>query len=207
MTAVVGEWQILKQFPDVYKVVKRVDLVEAGPQMSQIQAKSLSDGPVPVSDEKSGAALSLDRADGLPIKWHRDLSVVPNDVWSFTIAHEFFDALPVNKFELTDNGWREIMVDVDQDPSSALHFRYALAPDQTPATAALSLSLDRYKAFKPGDRIEVSPETYRYANELAKRIHARGGTALIIDYGQDSIPSNSLRVCTAGIERQRCKHS
>lgn len=185
--------QILRQFPDAHRAIKKVELVEAGPQLSQIQAKKLTDGPAPTTDPKTGAAVSLQRNDGLQIEWHGDLSIVPKGSWSFTIAHEFFDALPVNKFELTDKGWREIMVDVDQDPESSLHFRYVLAPKPTAASTML-MATERYKGFKVGDRVEVSPETYRVGNELAKRINADGGTALIIDYGYDRILNNSLRV-------------
>jgi NADH dehydrogenase [ubiquinone] 1 alpha subcomplex assembly factor 7 len=171
-----------------------VHLVEAGPDLSKIQAKKLSDGPEATMDPMTGAATSLVRSDGLRIEWYGDLTVVPKDRWSFTIAHEFFDALPVHKFELTDKGWREIMVDIDQDPNSTFHFRYVLATKSTGASTALLSPPERFKEFKLGDRIEISPETYRYGNELAKRIHGAGGTALIIDYGRDHISSNSLRV-------------
>ncbi|KAI9034383.1 S-adenosyl-L-methionine-dependent methyltransferase [Hyaloraphidium curvatum] len=190
--------RILRQFPDVYKAIGKVELVEAGPELSRMQARALTDGPEPEVDPKTGAALKLRRKDGLEFEWHAELAVVARDRWSFFIAHEFFDALPVNKFEarllqaMTDKGWREIMVDVDESPGSDLHFRYVLAPKPTPASGALSL-VDRYRNFRIGDRIEVSPECFRIGNEIAKRIHASGGTALIIDYGHDRISSNSLR--------------
>jgi NADH dehydrogenase [ubiquinone] 1 alpha subcomplex assembly factor 7 len=32
----------------------------------------------------------------------------------FVVAQEFFDALPINLFEFTDAGWREILVDIDE---------------------------------------------------------------------------------------------
>jgi len=60
----------------------------------------------------------------------------------------------------------------------------------------------RYRKLKrqPESRIEVSPESYRYIQDFAKRIggdvsgNKPAGAALIIDYGPlDTIPVNSLR--------------
>lgn len=35
------------------------------------------------------------------------------DTWSMVVCHEFFDALPIYKFERANDGWREIQVDID----------------------------------------------------------------------------------------------
>lgn len=42
-------------------------------------------------------------------------------------------------------------------------------------------------------QIEISSQAIAAAEALAKRVAKQGGAALIIDYGQDSIQSNSLR--------------
>ena len=40
------------------------------------------------------------------------------------MAHEFFDALPIYKFEKTEHGWREILVDLDPEDAYVL-FKYS----------------------------------------------------------------------------------
>ncbi|CAG8486935.1 34657_t:CDS:2 [Racocetra persica] len=109
------------------------------------------------------------------------------------IAHEFFDALPIHLFECTSNGWREVMVDIDDTENRQYHnFRLIVAPGPTRASIALTGSL-AYKKFKIGDRIEISPDSMKISKQIAKHIKDNGGASLIIDYGQDFIQGNTLR--------------
>jgi NADH dehydrogenase [ubiquinone] 1 alpha subcomplex assembly factor 7 len=48
--------------------------------------------------------------------------------------------------------------------------------------------------YKEGDLVEISPESYRWANRMASHIHETGGCGLIVDYGYNHISSKSLRV-------------
>lgn len=41
--------------------------------------------------------------------------VLAKDEFTLFVAHEFFDAMPINVFEKTDMGWREVLI--DRDPS------------------------------------------------------------------------------------------
>lgn len=52
----------------------------------------------------------------------------------------------------------------------------------------------RYESFQIGDRIEVSPESWGYARQISERINEQGGCGLVIDYGQNRILGDSLRV-------------
>ncbi|GAA5877005.1 hypothetical protein JCM3774_006873 [Rhodotorula dairenensis] len=81
-------------------------------------------------------------------EWYGDIKEVPvsDDEFTIFVAHEFFDALPIHVFENTQNGWREVLVDV-ADPktiaptkSSPDHpaLRLVLAPTPTPASALYS---------------------------------------------------------------------
>ena len=54
---------------------------------------------------------------GPPVRWYRDLESVPRGCFSFLLAHEFLDALPVHKFvrDREAREWREVLVDLDPD--------------------------------------------------------------------------------------------
>ena len=49
-------------------------------------------------------------------------------------AHEFFDALGVNKFQKVDNEWREVLIDVDETGD---RLRYIISRNATPACILL----------------------------------------------------------------------
>ena len=51
---------------------------------------------------------------GCEVHWHSSLRSVPK-AFSLFIAHEFFDALPINKFVKSKEGWREVLIDVDTE--------------------------------------------------------------------------------------------
>jgi NADH dehydrogenase [ubiquinone] 1 alpha subcomplex assembly factor 7 len=48
--------------------------------------------------------------------------------------------------------------------------------------------------FKDGDRVEVSPDSWGVMEKVAKYIDRNGGSGLAIDYGQDYIQGDTLRV-------------
>ena len=46
------------------------------------------------------------------VYWHNTIASIPHDYPSLIIGHEFLDALPIQKFQYTKKGWREIMIDL-----------------------------------------------------------------------------------------------
>lgn len=48
------------------------------------------------------------------VYWHNTISSVPHTHPSLIIGHEFLDALPIQKFQYTKKGWREILVDLKE---------------------------------------------------------------------------------------------
>lgn len=48
--------------------------------------------------------------------------------------------------------------------------------------------------FKDGDRVDVSPDSWGVIDRIAKYLDRNGGTGLAIDYGQDYIQGDTLRV-------------
>lgn len=60
------------------------------------------------------------------VTWIEDISELKQkESVHFFLANEFFDALPVHKFQRTEKGYREIMVDYDEKLS---RFNYVLSP-------------------------------------------------------------------------------
>ena len=60
---------------------------------------------------------------------------------SFVIAHEFFDALPVHKFQKTkENEWREVCIDMDYSEDGPHHLRFVLMGRILPGRVVLLLN-------------------------------------------------------------------
>uniref|UniRef100_A0A3B3D267 Protein arginine methyltransferase NDUFAF7 n=1 Tax=Oryzias melastigma TaxID=30732 RepID=A0A3B3D267_ORYME len=178
---------ILRAFSQLKSVVDgasvSLHLVEVSPALSLIQAQKLtgrqewpnSDGPVYLRGETPA---------GLPVSWYRRLEDVPSG-FSIFVAHEFFDALPIHKFQRTDRGWREVMVDID--PHKPQQLRFVLAPSRTLASSVL------VQADERRDHLEVCAEAGVLVQQLARRISENGGAALIADYGHDGTKTDTLR--------------
>ncbi len=123
--------------------------------------------------EASTALAALQRAAFPAAAWHRDLSTVPDEGCLLVVANEFFDALPVRQLVRTPRGWRERMIgwtgtDLvaqagERSLDRAIPAQFADAPE--------------------GAILETSPAAASVAGEIARRLAAQGGAALIIDYG------------------------
>ena len=120
--------------------------------------------------------------------FHHDLSTVPMNGPILLVANEFFDALPVRQLVNTMNGWREIMVKVQGDG-------FAETVGDRPMDAALPESR---RTAPLGTVIETCPAAAAITFELAGRLTAQGGAALIIDYGHaDGRGGSSLQAVRA----------
>ncbi|KAJ3327974.1 hypothetical protein HDU76_010814 [Blyttiomyces sp. JEL0837] len=177
------------QFKYFQSSLEQVHMVEASPFLRRMQAKALCGSQVSTAMEEPQ---NLGLHSGVNVSWHDSLSDVPTGNPTFIIAHEFFDALPVYQFEKSTEGWREVMIDVDESVDSPFNFRFVRSPGPTKASVAM-LNDKRYDSIEPGFRVEVCPEGYAVAYEIAKRMKADGGAALIADYGKNVILGDSLR--------------
>lgn len=123
------------------------------------------------------------------------------------VAHEFFDALPINVFQKTENGFREVYVNLAGDvkgaeeDSSSFGLTLGLAREATTLSKILPATSPRYLGIPVGERIEISPESWQVMRSLGEVVSGgkdgqvrAGGAALVIDYGQDGASSNSFRV-------------
>jgi len=106
--------------------------------------------------------------------WHDGIESLPSGPL-LVIANEFFDALPIHQFLMTDKGWRERGIALEAQDS----FAWTLLPPG-PQLALLPPTL---RAAPVGAIVEVSPASQRILGLLAQRCLETAGAALIIDYG------------------------
>ena len=163
--------QTLKQFPFVYDKIKAVSLVEASQLMQKEQEKKLS--------------IFKD----LKFEWFDRINEVEK-CRSFYIAHEFFDALPIYQFKMTQDGFREILVDINDEIEG--EFRPVLAKHKTKPLLLLE-NQTQYEKCKVDDIIQISPDTLDISSIIGSRITEYGGAGLVIDYGQEQIRTDRLR--------------
>jgi len=127
-----------------------VHLVETSPVLREIQAATLTGKAEPIWHERVETAL-----EGPVI----------------VIANELLDALPLDQFVMTDQGWRERLVGLDGEGCLAFGLA-ATASDATgPATAP------------PGAILEQPLAALTLVSGVASHVAQHGGGALFIDYG------------------------
>jgi len=118
-------------------------------------------------------AIQAQRLRDLPVAWHDSAGDLP-DAPLWLVANEFFDALPIRQFQRDGRAWRERVVGL-QDGRLALGLT---EPVQHPDIA------DRLATTPEGGIIEFRPAAAPVMAAIEARIKARGGAALIIDYGE-----------------------
>lgn len=104
-----------------------------------------------------------------PLEWREDFAEIPPGP-VFVLANEFFDALPVRHFVKTIGGWRERLVGLDAAGELAFGLSDRIEPTLTVSA-------------REGSIIEVNAVGQRLMGDIAERIAAEGGAALIVDYG------------------------
>ncbi|XP_019727009.1 protein arginine methyltransferase NDUFAF7, mitochondrial [Hippocampus comes] len=181
---------ILRVFAQLQPVLSSASvslhLVEVSPVLSRLQAQNLVGTSDSVEFERENEPVYRHgrTAAGLPVSWYRRLEDVPPG-FSIFLAHEFFDALPIHKFQRTKRGWREVMVDVDPDRPGRL--RFVVAPSPTLASTTL------VQSDESRDHVEVCAEGGVIIQQVARRVAQHGGAALIADYGHDGTKTDTFR--------------
>ncbi|XP_051954585.1 protein arginine methyltransferase NDUFAF7, mitochondrial [Xyrauchen texanus] len=180
---------ILRVFSQLKAVLGKVDLsvhlVEISPKLSQVQADCLTADQTQVFDGDDVPVYRSGTTNtGLPVYWYRQIDDVPRG-FSVFIAHEFIDALPIHKFQRTEKGWREVMVDIDSEQPDKLRFVLSRGP----TLASSTLIQDGEKRH----HVEVCPDGGVIVQKLSNRITEDGGAALIADYGHDGTKTDTFR--------------
>lgn len=112
---------------------------------------------------------------GWEARWHERLEDVPNDALTILVANEFLDALPIRLFERAESAWHERAVALDETG----RFVWARAPEPLPDEAFPPVCC----GAPPGSLFETAPAVDSLILEIAARLSASNGAALLIDYG------------------------
>lgn len=84
-------------------------LVEVSPHLSQVQSKTLcvtAARPLPPTGPYYQSGVT---ATNVPVFWYSSIQDVPQQFSCF-LAHEFFDALPIHKFQARASVWRCVWI-------------------------------------------------------------------------------------------------
>lgn len=159
-----------------------VHYVELGPGRGTLARDALASarkhGLVPRVHfvEGSSALKALQLAAVPEAEWHHDLSSVPRNGPILLVANEFLDALPIRQLVMTENGWRERMVGLEDG-------KLVPVAGQQPMDAAVP---EARRGAEPGTILETCPGAAATIYETAGRLVEQGGAALFIDYGYDA---------------------
>jgi NADH dehydrogenase [ubiquinone] 1 alpha subcomplex assembly factor 7 len=145
---------------DVLRATRGVAGFHAAARIMLIEAS-------PALQKQQGQVLA-----GYDVYWQSDAAALPQAPL-FALANEFFDALPIRQFCREGNGWAEVVVGAKGDD---LVFGKT-APMQVPALT------HRLNTVQQGEVVEYCPAAAGIMDQLAQRIGAFGGAALIVDYG------------------------
>lgn len=169
-------------------------LVEISSHLCTTQARQLCCNFAETKKDDSSARhyQSGETISGIKVYWYHKVEDVPKS-FSIYLAHEFFDALPIHKFQMDDDKWREVLIDIDCKQENA--FRYVISKAPTPM---LNLFMSReWHAQALGNKrthFEYSVETEKIIATIADSSESYGGFALIMDYGHFGDKSDTFRV-------------
>lgn len=114
-------------------------------------------------------------------QFHDDMASLPVDGPLLIVANEFLDALPVRQLVRAAEGWRERMVGLHGDA-------FVFVAGGQPMDSAVPSD---WRGARQGAIVETSPAAAAVVYEIAGRLAAQGGCALLIDYGHTDLRGGS----------------
>ena len=133
--------------------------------------------------EKSERLITLQKENlkNEKVKWISDikgLSLEPQII----IANEFFDALPINQYVRSNEGWHEKKIAIKND-------KLCFTLDNKIWVPSDSIFSD----FKIGDTLEYSEQTISIFSNICNHLNQYDGVLLLVDYGNISGIGDTLQ--------------
>ena len=110
------------------------------------------------------------------VTWHDFINTIPEGP-SLIIANEFFDALPIDQYLMTKNGWHKRLITLDPKRNK---FSFITVPVPKKKVAKFRSEISKAETNSIFERNRLAE---KYAESLAERIFYSGIAALLIDYG------------------------
>lgn len=108
-------------------------------------------------------------------RWSDSIAEIPGDAPIIVLANEFLDCLPIDQAVWSGRDWRERRIGLDGDG------RLAFSSDGSP------LHRDAAADAPTGSVVEWSDAVGEIGRLVGDRLVQRGGAALFIDYGRDTL--------------------
>ncbi|SNX86212.1 related to HEM14 - Protoporphyrinogen oxidase involved in heme biosynthetic pathway [Melanopsichium pennsylvanicum] len=179
-------------FKPFMATLKRIQLVETSEGLMELQLSAIRDALAVAGKTVISAEEESTTPNGVVVEWFPSIDMVPVHAEEFTIltAHEFFDALPTHIFEKgADGKFREVLVGIKPksaitvlkpgDTAESVKLRekeelgFVLSPTPTPWAQMLAQNNPRFTHLKPGQRVEISPESWAVARRVGELIAGR----------------------------------
>lgn len=138
-----------------------IHLVETSTVLRERQRVTLAESVIPVD----------------AMHWHAGLEALPSGPL-LVIANEFLDALPIQQFERTAEGWCERQITKDKTG-----FRFLLSSPLPSSETVIPRAID--ESSDTGAIFETRPDAIKVARRIAAHISQHNGAALFIDYGHE----------------------
>ncbi len=167
---------------------RKINLVELGPGRGTLIADILRTArnvmpefaeAIDVHLVETGAVLREQQRSSLndyDVEWHDRFDSVPEGPL-LIVANEFFDALPIEQYIQTEEGWQERRLFIDKENENLFFGPYP------PASKNLIAIPDVIRDSSVGSIFERSVAAEQVVGEITDRMVTEGGAALIIDYG------------------------
>jgi NADH dehydrogenase [ubiquinone] 1 alpha subcomplex assembly factor 7 len=190
----------LKRFPKFFNCLEEVNLVEMSSTLATKQAKSWVDpsldgiefGKSIKHPQHNQSFTWYNHFDDLYTKCYED-----KQTFTFLIAHEFLDALPIRRFKKTEFGFRETLIDIDNSEESPYNFKLIQSKTPTEGNILLTPIQHLYNHLQKDMELELSSDLIQFLpkffNLISKRGDRAGGLGLVVDYGDNLVKGNSLR--------------